>query len=211
MSLAQLEGTETIAMLNILERTVFALSLLAVLAVGALVLIGGPPSTVPFLEVQANITTEPLLEKSLNAEQKAAMREQQDAAQEARKESGKGGGAKSKPTKVEYRKVSKQFLERVENETGALQELRSARSEVVEDGAGLKIFDFESTCLLPKLGFEENDVIRMVGGKQIDWSSELDKRALYYEGLAKSEQGIPVVVDFERNGKPMQMVISLDQ
>ncbi len=194
-------------MLGTLEKIVWGLALFALVAVGGAVLILGGPSTTPYLDARAPEAPEKEAMDGMTPEQKVALKEQQQLAQEAKKPSNKGGApAKAKP-KVEYRKVSRGFYDRIKNETSALQEASTARSDVVDDGAGLKIYAFEPSCLLKKMGFEENDVIRAIGGRAIDWSSTIDKTELYHESRERYEQGIPSIVDFERNGRPMQFVL----
>ncbi|MDE0960215.1 MAG: hypothetical protein OSB09_05485 [Planctomycetota bacterium] len=174
------------------------LILLTLAALGWTVLVG-LPSTVPAISMHSEKISEQQYMTEITAEQR----------QELTKiltQSGKDGtGSKRRPQSEVY-KINQPLLERMGNLNECRRELQSASSEVQDDGS-LKIFGIQQGSLLERVGLRENDILRSVNGIQIDFNAIGDCLDAHGDSLDRLRAGNPVVVEIERRGSPVALVI----
>jgi hypothetical protein len=193
-------------MLAILERVVWALSGLVLLAFGAALYFVGLPSTTPLIATGSKVITQAELDKRLTAEQRqrlAADRSGYDF--DDKGELVARSGAR-KPQDIIYQ-VDEELLDRLGSKNDCMNELMLASSEILEDGS-LKIFDIKPGCLLAKVGLKDDDILERVNGLKIDFSKITECQDSWETCLEKLEGGSAFVVELRRNGAVHQLVVT---
>ncbi len=191
-------------MLGALEKIVWGLSIVVILACGGWVGYAGLPSTTPKLALGSKKITEQQLK--LPPEAKAdvdAQRAGIDIGDDGPIE--RPGGKRKRPTTVFQ--VDRNVEERLGNLNDCIAEMNFASSEVQADGT-LKVFDIQEGSLLEKVGLQNNDVIERIGGMVIDFSDTQACHNTWQENLERLKGGTPIVVEMKRNGTVQQLIIS---
>lgn len=206
-------------MIDFIEKTIWGLSLLVLATViGWFAYLGGP-STVPFILAESESVDRKVVMDRLTPEAKVALEKalnpERPSEKATKDKDGKPGKTNKKPRKgrstQEYMLVNRATFERVATKNEALKEADKAKSEVVQNKDGsnsLRVYDFSETSILSQVGVEENDVVDLVDGKKIDFTSPLEANQLYDECKAKFDSGVPIVVEVTRRGRPVQIVVS---
>ena len=189
-------------MLGALEKTVWALTILFILAAGGYVGFGGLPSTIPPIVT----SSKQIQEKDLKLTQQARA----DFDEQVQGSDEKEGETKPRDTRPRPKtiyEVDPALQQRLKNFGDCMQEARYASSEITKDGT-LKIFDIQEGSLLSKVGLEENDEIERVLGKKLDFTDKLGLHNVWEQCNDKLSRGIPVVIELRRNGQVRQLVVS---
>jgi S1-C subfamily serine protease len=185
--------------MNLFEKLlsgVFILLILAAIIWGALV---GLPSTVPSISMHSEKISEQQYMTEITAEQRQELTEILTKAQS------EGSGSRRRPQSEVY-KINKPLLDRMGNLNECRRELQNASSEVQEDGS-LKIFGIQQGSLLERVGLRENDILRSVNGIMIDFNAIGDCLDAHGNSLDRLTSGNPVVIEIERRGSPIALVI----
>lgn len=199
-------------MIDIVEKLVWGLAVLALVSVGAYWALCGGPSTTPYILADSMVVDKRAdFEKKLSDEAKKFLKMQ--AAPPKAEDRDNPAVRKKQPRKKERRLINRGTYERVGSRNSAIREAEKAQSEVVQNKDGtnsLKVFNFDETSILTKVGIEPEDVVDYINGEKIDFSSKLEASNLYDQCKKQLESGIPVVVDITRRGKTMQLIIAPD-
>lgn len=194
-------------MLGALERTVWGLSILVLLAMGTYVAWAGLPSTTPAIAMESKEISEDELRGKLNSDQQ----KQLDAAIQGIDKTDGGefvprSGARSRVARKTIYTVDRDLHERLSNFNDCVRELEFAKSVLQDDGT-LKVFDIEEGSLLEKIGLKNNDVLSRVDGLEIEFSSIPRVKDTWKDSLARLESGNPIVVEITRNGARHHLIV----
>ena len=160
----------------------------------------GLPSSIPDVAMKSERISIEALRKDLTSEQNALLTENLTPAAEE-------GQARSRraPQSEDFR-INRPLLTKLANRTECQQELMNASSEPQEDGS-LRIFDIKAGCLLDKVGLQNEDRLKMVDGQPLDFTSMGAVFSSHSNSLAKLQSGQPVVIQIERRGRMVALVI----
>ena len=103
-------------------------------------------------------------------------------------------------------RINRPLMKKLANRTECQRELMNASSEPQEDGS-LRIFDIQAGCLLDKVGIQNEDRLKMVDGKPLDFTSMGAVFSSHSNSLSKLQSGQPVVIQIERRGRMVALVI----
>lgn len=175
------------------------LILLIILAVtwGAVI---GLPSSIPDVALKSERIPIEELRKNLTAEQNALLTENLPPSADDNQNRSR------RAPQSEVFRINRPLLKKLANRTECQRELMNASSETQEDGS-LRIFDIQSGCLLDKVGLQNEDRLKMVDGKPIDFSSMGAVFSSHSNSLSKLQSGQPVVIQIERRGRLVALVI----
>lgn len=196
-------------MISVVEKGLWVLGILLLVSVGAAFAYLGAPPTVSRLEVVSTKISSGNLENRLGDAAKKEFRRIITTPAPKRAD-GKPARAQRAP-QMEVYEVNRAAFYLIKNRPTALNEAQKVSSEIVENEDGtnsLKLTSFGNSSLLGDVGMKEGDVVDTINGKKIDFSSELDARALYESAVASMEAGNPIVIDIRRRNKPMRVVVA---
>ena len=175
------------------------LSLLIILAIVWGLLIG-LPSSIPDVAMKSERIPIEELRKNLTSEQNAILTENLTPSAE-------DGQARSRRApQSEVFRINRPLMKKLANRTECQRELMNASSEPMEDGS-LRIFDIKAGCLLDKVGLQNEDRLKMVNGQSLDFTSMGAIFTTHSDSLAKLQSGQPVVIQIERRGQLVALVI----
>lgn len=160
----------------------------------------GLPSSIPDVAMKSERISIEALRKDLTSEQNALLTESlTPAAQE-------GQTRPPRAPQSEVFRINRPLMAKLANRTECQQELMNASSEPQEDGS-LRIFDIKAGCLLDKVGLQNEDRLKMVDGQPLDFTSMGAVFSSHSNSLAKLQAGQPVVIQIERRGRMVALVI----
>lgn len=160
----------------------------------------GLPSSIPDVAMKSERISIEALRKDLTSEQNALLTENlTPAAQEGQTRS-------PRAPQSEVFRINRPLMAKLANRTECQQELMNASSEPQEDGS-LRIFDIKAGCLLDKVGLQNEDRLKMVDGQPLDFTSMGAVFSSHSNSLAKLQAGQPVVIQIERRGRMVALVI----
>ena len=160
----------------------------------------GLPSSIPDVAMKSERISIEALRKDLTSEQNALLTENlTPAAQE-------GQTRPPRAPQSEVFRINRPLMAKLANRTECQQELMNASSEPQEDGS-LRIFDIKAGCLLDKVGLQNEDRLKMVDGPPLDFTSMGAVFSSHSNSLAKLQAGQPVVIQIERRGRMVALVI----
>ena len=160
----------------------------------------GLPSSIPDVAMKSERISIEALRKDLTSEQNALLTENlTPAAQEGQTRS-------PRAPQSEVFRINRPLMAKLANRTECQQELMNASSEPQEDGS-LRIFDIKAGCLLDKVGLQNEDRLKMVDGRPLHFTSMGAVLSSLSNGLPKLQAGQPVVIQIERRGRMVALVI----
>ena len=160
----------------------------------------GLPSSIPDVAMKSERISIEALRKDLTSEQNALLTENLTPAAE------EGQARSRRAPQSEVFRINRPLLTKLANRTECQQELMNASSEPQEDGS-LRIFDIKAGCLLDKVGLQNEDRLKMVDGQPLDFTSMGAVFSSHSNSLAKLQSGQPVVIQIERRGRMVALVI----
>ena len=160
----------------------------------------GLPSSIPDVAMKSERISIEALRKDLTSEQNALLTENLTPAAE------EGQARSRRAPQSEVFRINRPLLTKLANRTECQQELMNASSEPQEDGS-LRIFDIKAGCLLDKVGLQNEDRLKMVDGQPLDFTSMGAVFSSHSNSLAKLQAGQPVVIQIERRGRMVALVI----
>ena len=176
---------------------VFTLLIILALVWGVVI---GLPSSIPDVAMKSERISIEALRKDLTSEQNALLTENlTPAAQE-------GQTRRPRAPQSEVFRINRPLMAKLANRTECQQELMNASSEPQADGS-LRIFDIKAGCLLDKVGLQNEDRLKMVDGQPLDFTSMGAVFSSHSNSLAKLQAGQPVVIQIERRGRMVALVI----
>lgn len=208
-------------MINIAEKALWILAGFVLVGVVGWFLYFGGPTTVPYILAQSESVKKEDALKTLSPEAKVSLEKTLNAEPVLGRgatdddEKGDPKGAKARPAPRRqaaqvFMRANRATFERVSTKNQAMKEADKAKSEVVRNSDGtnsLRVYDFDDTSILSQVGVQENDIIDLVDGKKIDFTSPLEANQLYDECKAKFATGSPIVVEVTRRGARTQIVV----
>lgn len=160
----------------------------------------GLPSSIPDVAMKSERISIEALRKDLTSEQNALLTENLTPGAE------EGQARSRRAPQSEVFRINRPLLTKLANRTECQQELMNASSEPQEDGS-LRIFDIKAGCLLDKVGLQNEDRLKMVDGQPLDFTSMGAVFSSHSNSLAKLQAGQPVVIQIERRGRMVALVI----
>ena len=160
----------------------------------------GLPSSIPDVAMKSERISIEALRKDLTSEQNALLTENLTPGAE------EGQARSRRAPQSEVFRINRPLLTKLANRTECQQELMNASSEPQEDGS-LRIFDIKAGCLLDKVGLQNEDRLKMVDGQPLDFTSMGAVFSSHSNSLAKLQAGQPVVIQIERRGRMVGLVI----
>ncbi len=198
-------------MLSILEKSAWIISILALLGVSLFVALFGMPSSTPSIAMSSREVSVQDLKAGLSSDQIKDL-DQLLAGKggENTSTSCRGGTGRRRGITKVY-KVNEGLMQRLNNLTDCQQELSHASSKVKENSDGsvsLEVFDIASGSLLERMGLKNNDSIEMVSGERLDFNSLPAVLSAWESGVDSLESGNPIVLEINRRGQKIQLVVS---
>ena len=186
--------------MSIFDKLLWGVLILILLLAVAAGFLFGLPSSIPDVALKSEKITMQELEINLTPEQKAVLNENLTPAPV------EGQTRPAIVRKKEVFRINRPLMRKLANRTECQRELMNASSEPMEDGS-LRIFDIKAGCLLDKVGLQNEDRLKMVNGQSLDFTSMGAIFTTHSDSLAKLQSGQPVVIQIERRGQLVALVI----
>ncbi|HIA26718.1 MAG TPA: hypothetical protein EYN79_01130 [Planctomycetes bacterium] len=201
-------------MLPILEKTVWILAAVVLAGLAIFVTVYGMPSSTPSIAMNSREVSEQDLRRELNSDQ---IRELDLILAGSASENGNATSRRGAPGRrrgvTKVYKVNQGLMDRLKNLTDCQQELSHASSRVRENTDGtisLEVFDITPGSLLERIGLRDNDSIEMVDGQRLDFNSLPAVLSAWESGVDRLDGGGPIVIEINRRGQKVQLVVSPD-
>lgn len=201
-------------MLPILEKTVWILAAVVLAGLAIFVTVYGMPSSTPSIAMNSREVSEQDLRRELNSDQ---IRELDLILAGSASENGNATSRRGAPGRrrgvTKVYKVNQGLMDRLKNLTDCQQELSHASSRVRENTDGtisLEVFDITPGSLLERVGLRDNDSIEMVDGQRLDFNSLPAVLSAWESGVDRLDGGGPIVIEINRRGQKVQLVVSPD-
>ncbi len=194
-------------MLDRIEKIQWVFSGLAVLAVAAMFFYPGLSTPVSDIAAPAVRVDAQEFTKGMSAE----------AADKHAKESnladigGKLASGAMQPAKKEHFVVPQATIARLSDTRHVVTELDLAQSELDPKKRELTLKGMKDASLLKTFGFQPGDVIKGLNGKAIPFDDKGALWDLYHEQRRRFAAGEPIIVTFDRGGKPVQFHFTADK
>ncbi|HAK93768.1 MAG TPA: hypothetical protein DCM87_01845 [Planctomycetes bacterium] len=115
------------------------------------------------------------------------------------------------PAQKKYFVVPQPTIARLSDTRHVITELDTAQSELDAKKRELTLKGIKDESLLKTFGFQPGDVIKGLNGKPIPFDDENALWGLYNEQRRRFAAGEPIIVAFERDGKPVQFHFTSDK
>lgn len=202
-------------MLSILEKSAWIFAIVILLGVSLFIAIFGMPSSTPSIAMSSREVTEQELKSGMSSDQIKDLEELLSGAQGTDGNNGARGSATGRRRGItKVYKVNEGLLQRLNNLTDCQQELSHASSKVKENPDGtvsLEVFGIDPGSLLDRMGLKERDSIEMVSGERLDFNSLPSILSAWEAGVDRLESGNPIVLELNRRGQKVQLVVSPDR
>ncbi len=195
-------------MIDVLEKVVWILTGLVLVLAGGWYLVLGAPSPVPAIAMQGRTTSKQELTEKLDEPQRRKL-------DEVLKESPREGetAKQYERQREEFQTINRAAFERMTNLTDAMHEAKTVSSKVIENKDGtnsLEVFDIPEGSVMGTIGFQDQDIIDAIGDENIDFSSRMAARELFYAKRDQLSSDGFIKIDIRRRNKPMKIIVNLE-
>lgn len=187
--------------MNLIDKILWGILTLIMLLALTWGLVIGLPSSIPDVALKSERISIEELRKNLTPDQISSLNENMLPAPNPESPT-----SSRRTPQSEVFRINRPLLKKLGNRTECQQELMNASSQLMEDGS-LKIFNIQAGCLLDKVGLKDDDRLKMVNGQSIDFSSIGAVISSHTNSLGQLNSGAPVVIQIERRGKMIALVI----
>ncbi len=186
--------------MSFFDKLLWGVLILIILLATAVGFLFGLPSSIPDVALKSEKISLEELQKNLTPEQKEILTDNLTP------EPAEGQTRPPRQPRSEVFRINRPLMKKLANRTECQRELMNASSEPMEDGS-LRIFDIKAGCLLEKVGLKNEDRLKMVDGQALDFTSMGAVFSSHSDSMAKLQAGQPVVIQIERRGTMVALVI----